>query len=141
MDKLDQRVNISLTFTKYFYTCNIKSLLFFTIIIVPFVYKLNYTPNNAKIKFVNIYNINRRLLPVSQLVRVNSIRCFISFYLKASIAGSCKYRRLDAFNCFIDFKFQPPSIQISSYYIFHCLQAMLSQVKHFQIIYFVSFFS
>ena len=65
IDKLDQRVNISLTLAKSFYTYNIRSLLLFTIVIILFVYKLDHSLNSTKIEFINTYNISRCLLFIS----------------------------------------------------------------------------
>jgi len=58
-------MNISLTLAKRFYTYNIGSLLLLAIIIIPLIYKLDYFLNSAGIELVNIYNVSRRLLPVS----------------------------------------------------------------------------
>ena len=104
----DECVNISLTLAKRFYIYNIRFLLLFAIVIVSLIYKLYYSLTSTRIKLINIYGVSCCLLPISQfLVRVNSIRYLVGFYLKASITGSCKYRRLNAYNCFIDFKLQP----------------------------------
>ena len=62
---MDQRANISLTLVERFHTCNIGSLFFPAIVIVPLIHKLDHSLNGAGIELVDIYDVSRRLLPVS----------------------------------------------------------------------------
>jgi len=48
-----------------YWPCRYIFIIITAIIIVPLIYKLDYSLNGTRIKFVNIYNISYRLLPIS----------------------------------------------------------------------------